>query len=380
MATVTPVLWLCGPSGAGKTTVAWEVYSQLVNAGVQVGFVDTDQLGMCYPAPASDPGRYLIQAQNLGVVVAGFRAAGASCAVVSGVVDPVRGAYVGNLPDIHVTMCRLHVHADELTRRLIGREGDGDMVASALAEADALDATDFSDLRIDTTDLRVAEVVRRVWEHVPVWWTLSGPAASDEPDVPSGRPDGSILWLCGSTGVGKSTVGFSLYLRHVLGRQIPGAFLDLDQIGFYHREPTTVHVNHQMRARILADIWGTFRAAGAQCLILVGPAEDEAAIRTYAEALPAATLTVCRLHAGREELTRRVLSRGHGGSWAQPGDPLKGQSAAALSAVAEKAVTEADALERAALGDLRIDTEALTADEVADAIVGQTGWPTRSRA
>jgi adenylylsulfate kinase-like enzyme len=379
VAIVTPVLWLCGPSGVGKTTVAWEVYSQLLDAGVHVGFADIDQLGMCFPEPASDPGRYRIKAQNLGAVVAGFRAAGARCVVVSGVVDPVRGAYVDNLPNLVATMCRLRADPDELTRRLIARQGDGGMVASALAEADALDASDFSDLCIDTTALSVAEVVRLVGERITDGWTLTEPDASDEPAVPAERADGSILWLCGSTGVGKSTVGFDLYMKHVLGSQIPGAFLDLDQIGFYHLEPTTVRVNHQMRARILADIWGIFRAGGAQCLTLVGPAEDKASIRTYAEALPATKLKVCRLHAGRDELTRRVLSRGHGGSWAQPGDPLKGQPAAALAAVAERAATDADALERAAVGDLRVDTDAFTVGEVADAIVGQTGWPTRWR-
>jgi adenylylsulfate kinase-like enzyme len=376
VAIVTPVLWLCGPSGVGKTTVAWEIYSQLADAGVDVGYVDIDQLGMCFPEPASDPGRYRIQAQNLGAVAAGFRAAGARCVVVSGVVDPIRGVHVDKLPNIAATLCRLRVDADELARRLIERHGDSGMVAEALTEAEALDASDFSNLCIDTTDLPIAEVVRLVRERTTDWRSLSGPSTPGGADGPADGADGSILWLCGPTGVGKSTVGFGLYMKHVLGSQIPGAFIDLDQIGFYLPAPTTVRVNHQMRARILADIWGTFRAAGAQCLTMVGPAEDEAAISAYAEALPTATLTVCRLHARRDVLTRRIMSREAGGSWAQPGDPLKGQPAAALWAVADKAVTDADALERAAIGDLRIDTDELTASEVAQAIIAGTRWPT----
>jgi adenylylsulfate kinase-like enzyme len=376
---VTPVLWLCGPSGVGKTTVAWEIYSQLARAGVKVGYVDVDQLGMCFPEPASDPGRYRIQAQNLGAVVGGFRAAGARCVVVSGVVDPVRGVYVDKIPNIVLTLCRLRIDADELARRFIARQGDSGMVAEALAEAETLDASDFSDICIDTRGLPVADVVRLVWELTAGWWSVAGPAAPGEAAEPAQRPadsaDGSILWLCGSTGVGKSTVGFGLYMKHVLGRQIPGAFVDLDQIGFYRPAPSGIRVNHQMRARILAAMWRTFRAAGAQCLTMVGPADDEAAIKTYAEALPAATITVCRLHAGRDVLTRRIMSRGQGGSWAQPGDPLKGQPAAALSSVADKAVVDADVLERAAIGDLCIGTDERTAGEVADAIIAETGWP-----
>jgi adenylylsulfate kinase-like enzyme len=82
-----PLLWLCGPAGVGKTTVRYQVYSALVSAGVPAGFVDIDQLGMCYPETAADPGRHRLQARNLAAVVAGHRASGARCVVVTGVVD-----------------------------------------------------------------------------------------------------------------------------------------------------------------------------------------------------------------------------------------------------------------------------------------------------
>ena len=49
-----PVLWLCGPPGAGKSTVGWAIYSQLVQSGLQTAYVDIDQLGICYPA-GGDP-------------------------------------------------------------------------------------------------------------------------------------------------------------------------------------------------------------------------------------------------------------------------------------------------------------------------------------
>jgi broad-specificity NMP kinase len=374
----TPVLWLCGPSGVGKTTVAWEIYSRLADAGARVGYVDIDQLGMCYPAPASDPGRHRLQADNLHAVVAGYRAAGARCVVVSGVVDPVHGVDAGRIPNAALVLCRLRADGDELARRLVGRHGDAEWVAQALAEAEALDASDPGGRCVDTSGRGPAEVVRLVQERTAGWTEASRPTG-EVPPAPVDTTDGPILLLCGATGVGKSTAGFDLYQRHVLRRQIPGAFVDLDQIGFYRRGPAETGVDHPTRARILAGLWRNFRTAGARCLTVVGPVEDRTALSTYAEALPEATITVCRLHAGPDELLRRIVRRGQGGGWAQPGDPLKGRPAAYLSSVAERATADAEALDRAAVGDLRIDTDGRTVAQVADAIVAATGWPPSRR-
>ena len=129
-----------------------------------------------------------------------------------------------------------------------------------------------------------------------------------------------------------------------------------------------------MRARVLAAMWQTFRAAGAQCLTMVGPAEDQAAVKVYAQALPAATITTCRLHAGRGELTRRIMLRGQGSGWDQPGDPLNGQPAAHLLNAAGKAAADADLLERSVPGDVRIDTDGRTAEECIEALLAQTAW------
>jgi hypothetical protein len=79
-------------------------------------------------------------------------------------------------------------------------------------------------------------------------------------------------------------------------------------------------------------------------------------------------LTLCRLHAGRQHLTERIMSRGQGGSWAQPGDPLRGQPVTRLLHVADQAVASAAGPEHAGIGDLRIDTDGHTVEQVADAI------------
>jgi len=45
-AALLPILWLCGPAGTGKTTVAWQLFTELT-VGVRAAFADADQLGMC---------------------------------------------------------------------------------------------------------------------------------------------------------------------------------------------------------------------------------------------------------------------------------------------------------------------------------------------
>lgn len=108
---------------------------------------------------------------------------------------------------------------------------------------------------------------------------------------------------------------------------------------------------------------------------MTGPIHNQAALETYTAALPAAAVTACRLHAGRPELTRRIMTRGGGGSWPQPGDPLRGQLASYLLRVAEQAATDAQILDRIHLDAMRIDTDGHTAAQAADLTASAAGWP-----
>ncbi|MBR8638323.1 AAA family ATPase [Streptomyces tuirus] len=372
MRCVIPVLWLCGPPGVGKTTVAWQLYQDLGRAGVPAGFADIDQLGICYPEPAADPGRHRMKARNLAAVADGFRRAGARCLVVSGVVDPQRGVELPGFPDSLVTVCRLRADRDELLRRFLGRGGAPDLLDAVAREADALDASDIAGVCVETGGATAREVVRLVRERIRGW---PGPAGGPAPEAAESpvSADGPVLWLCGATGVGKSTVGFAAYQR-VLRAGTPAAYVDVDQVGFCHPLPGDPGAR-RLKARNLAALWRTYRSAGAQALVVTGWAPDRAAAGILAAALPAAEFTLCRLHAGQEELTRRILRRGSGGSWPQPGDPLRGQPVEHLLGIADEAVATAVALEDAGVGDLWIDTDGLTADQVADALLERTGWP-----
>ena len=71
------ILWLCGPAAVGKSTVGWQVYQQLRQAGVNAAFVDLDQIGFHRPIPDGDPGNHRLKAANLAAVWREFRAGGA---------------------------------------------------------------------------------------------------------------------------------------------------------------------------------------------------------------------------------------------------------------------------------------------------------------
>jgi adenylylsulfate kinase-like enzyme len=360
---VIPVLWLCGPPGVGKTTLAWQIHTRLRDAGVAAAYVDIDQLGMCYPEQASDPGRHRLKARNLTSVVANFAAHGATCVVVSGIVDP---AYRMAVPGAALTLCRLRVDRDELVRRFLGRSRDEESVAAVLIEADEMDASTIEDLCVDTTGLTVPGAVAAVAAATAGWHTATGAP----PPLPVFTPaDGPILWVSGVPGVGTSMVGYTIYQR-TLGSGRTMGYLDLRQVGFGPHD----QVDHQLRAANVAAVWRAYRDLGTDGLVIVGEIHADGAEVHYATALPAATLTVCRLHADRAELAERILPRGDRGSWPQPGDPLLGQPIERLRQVVERAVADGEALDRARIG-VRVDSTGRGIAKTADAVLATGMWP-----
>jgi hypothetical protein len=366
------LIWLCGPPGAGKSAVGWALYTALVRSGARAGFADIDQLGMCFPARPDDPERYLLKERNAAAVVRNFRAAGCAAAVVSGNLGPAPGLSLGTVPGATLTTCRLRASPGELRRRLTSRREGPDFVAAALREAEELDRTSFADACVGTDGMTVAEVARLVRDRCGGWPPErigdAGPLpAGEDAPAPPADADGDVLLVCGATGAGKSAAGFEVFLRQ-LRAGVAAAYIDLDQIGFISPVPAGDQGGHRFKARNLADLWRAYQAAGARRLVLSGPVPDEHAAAGYASALPAARVTVCRLHAGPAELAHRIALRGQGLSWPQPGDPLIGQPEAHLRLVAAESAAEAAALERSGLGDLRIDTDDRTVAEVADLI------------
>ena len=381
---MVPVLWLCGPPGVGKSTVSFQLFTELSQAGVQVAFADTDQLGICFPASPEDPRCAQLKAGNVGALIPNYAAGSAKCVILSGSIDPVAGVRRGLMPDAAVTVVRLRADREEVVRRFLGRneqwEDLDQIIQEVLDEAEGLDESNFADACVETTGVPANKVAGLVRESCRDWPGFSGSLGQQDVPAPATAcseatgADGCILLICGPTGVGKSTIAFRLYMRY-LNAGLTAGYVDLDQIGFLSTARPEDRFSHRLKARNLAAIWRNYRAVGATHLIATGPIESNAALRTYIDAFPTATVMLCRIHASPDELTRRVMSRGAGGSWPQPGDPLRGKSDEYLLAIAGQAISADGAFERQNIGAARIDTDRLTPDESADVITAATGWP-----
>jgi chloramphenicol 3-O-phosphotransferase len=272
-------------------------------------------------------------------------------------------------------VCRLRAEPAELVRRLATRGSPDDDFAVEVAYAEALDRAFPADMCVDTTGLTVAEVADRVRTRTG-WPDLAAPVAVPPTRRESEPTPGEILWLHGPAAIGKSSVGWQVY-QQIRQRGINAAYVDLDQIGFHRPVPADDPGNHRLKAANLAAVWHEFRGSGADCLIAVGPLDRPEDLTAYAEALPAARITLCRMYASPRVLAERVANRGRGLTPARglAGDELIGQSPERLRAVAKRSARIVEALD--GVGDLRVDTDDRPADEIAAEILRLTGWPDR---
>jgi hypothetical protein len=187
-----PFLWLCGPPSVGKSVVGYEIFMRVYGSGIKAGFLDFDQVGLCYPVPADDPLNHHVKAQNLAAVWPTYRAAGARCLIAVGSADSREtvSLYADTVPDTDLTLCRLRATPERLTERIFRRGvGRGPvipgpppttskqrlsaMAAKAIREAADMDAADFADLCIDTDNHNAAQVAHRIRTRTNGWPRLA---------------------------------------------------------------------------------------------------------------------------------------------------------------------------------------------------------------
>lgn len=359
------VWWLYGPPSVGKSATAWQLFTEVLR-GEPRGYVDVDQVGMCYPEPPGDPGRHALKARAVGRVVRRFAGAGVRSLVVSGVVDEHSLSTVADEVDpAEVTFCRLRVDPGELERRLRTRYAPED-VARALDEADAWDRDDPGSVVVDTSlgapldvALRVAEIIRST----PSASARPSPASRSAAPDAAGTGGGRAVLVCGPTGVGKSAVGFGLF-ADLLGDGRTAAYLDLQQLGFLADLPDGAPDSHEVVAACVGDLWEQYRTVGAQDLVLSGEVDQEADVQRYRNALGGTSLTVCRLDTTADVLRDRILARTYGGGPPLAGDTLLGLTAAEADVVLHEALTQQAQLETADIADIVLDTASKSAEEV----------------
>ncbi|MER6951581.1 hypothetical protein ABT294_46955 [Nonomuraea sp. NPDC000554] len=382
-----PLLWLSGPSGVGKSSAGWEIFAQLSRSGVKAAFVDGDQISLCYPPPEGSTHR--IRARNLAALWDNLQREGMQCLVLAGFVDTPEEVreYTGLLPDAMFSLCRLRVSSAELRERFLARGWRPDLVEEAVAEAEALDRSGFPDVCVDTDGLAVSEVAQLVRERMGGWpWgrpaatpgrlvDRQGHAPTPQVDAALASAKVPLLWFSGATAVGKSTIGYEVF-THIIRTGVRAAYVDMKQIAALRPSADDDADNRRLKTRNLAALWAGYRAVGARYLIVSGEADSDEIVRGYADVLPDMALTVCRLHASPATLLERVAQRGRGGGPALPGDQMKGLDRSALRRVAEQAAGEAEALDRAGAGDLRIDTDGRSAQEVAAEVLARLDWAT----
>lgn len=162
-----PVLIITGPVGAGKTSVGAAISELLDTAGTVHALVDVDGLNRLFPRSQGDPFATELATKNLAAVWKNFQAAGATCLIVSDVIESRADLdrYRSIISDAAILLVRLRAPLDTLCRRLKGRESGSSLewhLRRAGELVEQMDSSALEDLLIDTEGKSVAEIAREI--------------------------------------------------------------------------------------------------------------------------------------------------------------------------------------------------------------------------
>lgn len=340
---------IAGAPGAGKSTVAWALSREPSPADRPIAYVDMDQLGMCYPAPATDPERWHLKDDALDAVADGYRSAGAQLLIVSGVADPVTPA------PAHACAVWLEASATERRVRLAGRGWEDatvrDVVAAGTRESARAHRTWA---RVSTDGRTVAETVadvRALCVECPDSRPGPGPAPARSGAVPP------LLWITGPRLAGASRIGWEIAAGDWRAGHRTG-FLDARQLGFLgDGDARTGVANAVQVARV-------FARSGASAVVIVAPFDhDPEMVRA---ASPGAEVTVVRLGVTPSDLRANAESRRRGDGPRLAGDDLATATASDVAALIDAAIVEAGTPARS--GEVLVPVSGLTVAEAAASV------------
>jgi adenylylsulfate kinase-like enzyme len=167
-----------------------------------------------------------------------------------------------------------------------------------------------------------------------------------------------VLIISGPVGVGKTSV--ALEIADLLGPAgVRHAVVDLDALTWCFPRPADDRHHQRLGLRNLAAIWQSYRAAGAERLVIARVVSSHEELDAYRAAVPGAAITVVRLRASPETLRQRVERREIG---------------LALEKSLRRTLELAAELERARAEDHVVDTDERSVTEVARAVLAVAGW------
>jgi len=356
------LLRLAGPPGVGKSTTAWTVARRFADDGMSTGYVDTDQLGMCYPAPDDDPDRWALKERALAGVAEEFRRAGVERLVVSGVAWPDDPP-----PRIAgVSVRSLWLDASEHSRRerLGARGTDGEqlseMLSAGTAEAERVHSAWE---RVDTDGLSPSETVGEVlmrWRPTAVENRRPG----SERSMRLGAAGGDrLLWLTGLRLAGASRIGWEIATREWREGTRTG-FIDLAQLSF------AWNIDEAVGPASLARVHRCFREVGADLLVVVAPIEIEP--EAARAVLPNSDVSSVRLSPSAADLRRHAHFRRSGEGPALAGDDVIGATDAEVEVILRTADLQSSLPLRE--HEVSVRTRGLSPADAAAAVRRGAGW------
>jgi adenylylsulfate kinase len=119
------------------------------------------------------------------------------------------------------------------------------------------------------------------------------------------------VWLNGTVGVGKTTVG-EVLAQHLADAGDAVAFINTDDLGRYWPRPDHDRFNTALVQRNLASLASHYVDAGARTIVIAGVIQTNAQLERYSAAL-GITPHLVRIVAPPEEIEQRLRTR-HGQS------------------------------------------------------------------
>jgi broad-specificity NMP kinase len=351
-----PVLWLCGAPATGKSTVAWQVFSDLADRGLCIGYLDIDQIGMLQPPPDADPSCHRFKVDSLAAMVRNYRGAGAQVLIISGVLDPEHGHdFAAAAVDADITFCHLTVDEPKLRERLGGRGWPSEAADEAMIMMKGLSDAAFITTVIDTTGRDPQDLARHAANLV-----TAAVSTLDTQELPECSA-GEVTIVIGPRAVGKSSVSWGMAMRRWVGGERT-VYVDLDQVGFLRPEPSDAW----LQAANLGVIWRNALSRGASRPIANGMVTTNEDLAILQHSVRPAPVRALRLTSNPDTLWERIRARSAGTPARLINDDLENAAPEVQRHVHRVAVGQNVEYAASNLGDDVIDTTNLCIEEVVE--------------